>query len=396
MWQYAFVLFPALLASLPAQAGAWTGSVMQEMLVFANDALSLRQHAVYPALALETEYYHEWNGGRQSLTFLPFLRLDRHDRERTHADLRELTWLSAGDGFELRTGVRKVFWGVTESQHLVDVINQTDLVENPDGEDKLGQPMLNMAFIRDWGTFDVFVLPGFRERTFPGIEGRPRLGLPIETDDPIYESAAEERHIDSAVRWSQTLGNWDLGVSHFSGTGREPRLVPEFDTFGRPVLLRPRYDQIEQTGLDLQAALGGWLLKLEAINRSGQGDRFAALTTGFEYTFTGVLESASDVGILAEYLRDTRSGQFFTPFQKDLLIGMRWTPNDEASTQLLAGAIVDLEGAGWTYNVEFSRRVGERWKFGLEARGFNAIPTGDILHTLRNDDSLRLELTVYF
>ena len=47
----------------------------------------------------------------------------------------------------MRLGLRKVYWGVTESQHLVDVINQTEGVENLDGEDKLGQPMLNLALI---------------------------------------------------------------------------------------------------------------------------------------------------------------------------------------------------------------------------------------------------------
>jgi len=54
------------------------------------------------------------------------------------------------------------FWGVTEFQHLVDIINQTDLVENIDTEDKLGQPMINLALINDWGTVDLFIMPYFR------------------------------------------------------------------------------------------------------------------------------------------------------------------------------------------------------------------------------------------
>ena len=36
-----------------------------------------------------------------------------------------------------------------------------DLVENIDTEDKLGQPMLNLAFIQDSGTVDFFVMPYF-------------------------------------------------------------------------------------------------------------------------------------------------------------------------------------------------------------------------------------------
>ena len=72
-----------------------------------------------------------------NLTFTPFFRLDSSDGERTHLDIRELLWQSYGDTWEVRAGLGKVFWGVTESQYLVDVINQTDLVESPDGEDRL-------------------------------------------------------------------------------------------------------------------------------------------------------------------------------------------------------------------------------------------------------------------
>ena len=56
---------------------------------------------------------------------------------------------------KFRVGVGKVFWGVTESQHLVDIINQTDLVENIDTEDKLGQPMLETTWLQNWGATTV-------------------------------------------------------------------------------------------------------------------------------------------------------------------------------------------------------------------------------------------------
>ena len=53
-------------------------------------------------------------------------------------------------------GIDKVFWGVIESRHLVDYINQTDGVEDVDGEDKLGQPMINLGLQRDWGDLIFF------------------------------------------------------------------------------------------------------------------------------------------------------------------------------------------------------------------------------------------------
>ena len=69
----------------------------------------------------------------------------------------------------------------------MDIINQTDQVDQVDGEEKLGQPMINLSLVRDWGIVDLFVLPGFRERTYAGEEGRPRTPLPV-SDDAVYES----------------------------------------------------------------------------------------------------------------------------------------------------------------------------------------------------------------
>src|SRR5690606_38466853 len=137
------------------------------------------------------EVLHDWNGGADYFTFIPFARLDQHDAERTHVDIRELSWIHVSDNWESRVGIRKVFWGVTEGRHLVDIINQTDFVDQIDEEEKLGQPMINLSTVRDWGTLDLYLLPGFRERTFAGQEGRPQIPIPITADRALYESGAE-------------------------------------------------------------------------------------------------------------------------------------------------------------------------------------------------------------
>ncbi len=85
------------------------------------------------------------------------------------------------------------------------MINQTDFVENIDGEQKLGQPMVNFSLILDWATIEFFMLTGFRERTFPGMNGRLRFPVRIDLDNPIYESEQKEKHIDWAARYSQML-----------------------------------------------------------------------------------------------------------------------------------------------------------------------------------------------
>ena len=193
--------------SFSASAGQWSGYLGAEFRYFPQDARDSRQHDENLSLLFEPEFYHEWDKGTQSLAFVPFFRLDQNDSERSHIDIRELTWLKAAESWEIRIGFRKVFWGVTEFQHLVDIINQTDLVENIDTEDKLGQPMINLALINDWGTVDLFVLPYFRERTFPGTEGRLRTQLVVDEGLSKFESSAKEKHVDLAIRYSHYFGD---------------------------------------------------------------------------------------------------------------------------------------------------------------------------------------------
>ncbi len=195
-----------------------TGYVESEIRGFAKKALDGRQSGRASAsLSLEFELFKEWENRDLSFTATPYLRLDASDPGRSHFDLREFYFQKISDAWELRAGVGKVFWGVTESRHLVDIINQTDLVENIDGEEKLGQPMVNLTIPSQWGTFDFYLLPYFRERTFPGPKGRLRSQPAVDAARPIYESSSEQWHTDFALRYANYFGNFDIGLSYFRG-----------------------------------------------------------------------------------------------------------------------------------------------------------------------------------
>ena len=371
-----------------------SGYISVEGRFFVNEATFPEQEKNSGSLAIAPELYHQWESG-SALTFAPYVRLDNTDPERTHFDIRELNYLLLGETWELRLGVGKVFWGTTEFVHLVDIVNQTDFVENIDGEDKLGQPMLHLALVNDWGVIDMFALPYFRERTFPGPEGRPRFGLKVDTDYPVYESDEEERHTDYAFRYSHYVGVLDFGVSYFTGTGREPTLLPGTDSGGQPVLI-PFYELIDQTGVDLQVVAGQWLLKLEAIQRTGQGEDFMALTGGFEYTFTGLGGSAVDLGFIGEWAYDDRGEAATTPNEDDIMAAVRIAFNDPSGSEVLAGMALDTDSSARIISVEASRRFGSSVKASLEAYAFVDLPTGDPLYYLRDDDYVRLEIACYF
>ncbi len=378
-----------LICTSASTGGELSGFISGQSRLFFHDPLFVGQKRDDFSFAFQPEYYHEWESG-SSFTFVPFLRLDSADSRRTHFDIRELNYLWLTDDWELRAGIGKVFWGVTEFVHLVDIINQTDLIENVDEEDKLGQPMVQLSVPRDWGVLDLFVLPYFRERTFPGGKGRLRSGLVVDTDSPIYESAAREHHVDFAARYSHTIGDLDFGIYHFIGTGREPTFLP------RKNKLVPLYEQINQTGLDLQLVAGQWLWKLEGLYRTGQGDAFMACVGGFEYTMVGIAETSMDLGIIGEWAYDQRGRDSTTGFQNDAMAGLRLVFNDAPSTELLVGLIQDMDGSARGVSLEASRRFWANWKLSLEARTFFEVPPSNPFHGLRDDDFLMLELAYYF
>jgi len=398
------ILAAASLLAIATPLGALevSGRVEVEPRAFVHSPEHAPQKHHGLSFAVQPEFYHSFDDDRQSLLFTPFLRLDTADDRRSHFDVRELMYQRVFDDFELRAGIGRVFWGVTESYHLVDVINQTDLVENVDLEDKLGQPLVNLTLSRDWGVLDLFVLPGFRERTYPGREGRLRPEPYVDTNRATYESGAGRDRVDFALRWSNAIGDFDIGVAHFHGTSREPLLhavcaAPPCNPFtGQGYVFAPRYEVVHRTSLDLQATRDATLWKLEMLHESGQGAAYVAWVAGFEYTWFGINESDLDLGLLVEHLFDGRGGNAPHPLENDVFAGMRLAFNDEASTELLAGVVSDAEGDSSALNLEASRRIGDYWKVELEARAWNGVEHDDPMAPLRRDDYVQLTLSRFF
>ena len=386
----------------PAHGAEFSGYIGAQTRNFFEDPLSSEQHNNYLSTVAEPEFFQEWGNGSQNLEVKLFYRKDQYDDQRTHGDIRELSWTGVFTDWEVLAGISKVYWGVAETQHLVDIVNQTDQVENVDGEDKLGQPMLRASTERDWGTLDLFILPGFRERTFPDAEGRPRPNVIIDTDrDAIYDFSAGKDHIDLAARYSHYIGEWEFGIALFSGTGREPTdfrpvgLSPSGETIVVPV-----YSLINQIGVDGQAFFGDWTWKLEAANtevRSGEkkGINSFKIVGGFEYTLVGVADTSMDIGFVVEYhYSDQRITD--TIFDNDLATALRFVLNDAQSTEVLAGFTTDADTQTVGSFVEASRRLGESWTLEAQIRTFHGAKDGRPLFSFRFDDFAQIDLNYHF
>lgn len=384
-----------LLALLPITASGLelAGNVTLEGRYFPEGAQYPGQEEQNASILIQPELYHAVGDG-SSLLLQPFLRLDSSDDQRSHWDIREAIFRYPAEDWDVQVGISKVFWGATEFVHLVDIINQTDSVEEFSGEEKLGQPMLHLTVPQEQGMIEAFLLPWFRERTFPGVGGRLRSEPIIDTDHPLYESAAEQSHLDVALRYSDTFGNADVGLYHFIGTSRDPELILGGDMTS-PVLL-PYYTQIGQTGLDIQMVAGDWLLKGEALYRTGQGRSFAAAVCGFEYTLYGIAGTGADLGLIGEYVFDDRADTSLTVFTNDVIGGFRLALNDAAGTEILAGLMKDIDLSTSLFSLEAERRLSEHFKLHLEALFIVDAAEQDAVFSLEKDSHLTLELQYFF
>ena len=344
---------------------------------------------------LEAEFTSDFDSNHLIGTFLPYGRVASAGGDMNHVDIRELNLLYTRDDWEGIVGISRVFWGVTESGHLVDIINQTDQLEGFDGEDKLGQTMIRISRLFDRNTVDLYVLPGFREREFLPSDQPLALPFPVSDDKPLYGADNDAQHVDFALRLSGYQGIADYGLSWFSGTSRDPEFIVQPSG-----AYQPRYPLIHQAGLDLQLTLDSWLWKLEAIHRAFESDTvtddFTAVIGGTEYTIYGLVDALFDLGLLAEWHGDSREDRTTVPMQNDLFAGLRVSFSDTQSSEFLAGVFSDLDDGSNSIRVEASRRILGDARITLEAQSFVDVDSGNALSYLKDSDFLVLSLQLFF
>ena len=198
---------------------------------------------------------------------------------------------------------------------------------------------------------------------------------------------------DFALRYSNRFGGFDLGLTYFYGTNRDPLL-----SFNRATgKLEPRYQRLRQVGLDLQYTTAAWLWKLEVAHREIGDAEFVAAVGGLEYTFFDGAQSGRDLGVSLEYLHDGRDQTLCpaTPFDDDVFMGARLTWNDVSDSELLAGAIVDVDSQATHLQVEYQRRIGDRNLLEIELRALDE-SSDPLLTPTKDDTSVLVRWTRFF
>ena len=133
-----------------------SGNIRGDYRFYPEDALYPGQEQAYYSAIFNPELYLEWAKGKQLIQFKGFSRLNQHDNDQTHWDIRELYYQKVLKKWEFSFGIKQIYWGFTESNHLANIINQDDFLEGNDIKNKLGQPMfiyptlLSLGFLISW------------------------------------------------------------------------------------------------------------------------------------------------------------------------------------------------------------------------------------------------------
>ncbi len=156
------------------------------------------------------------------------------------------------------------------------------------------------------------------------------------------------------------------------------------------------YEQMQQTGLDVQLTDEDVIWKLEMIDRQINSSNYQAAVAGIESTLVGIMETSTDLGLIVEAMWDSRGQSINSPFQKDLMLGLRFTMNDTQSSEALLGMIYDLDSEAIIYTLEASRRIADSFKAKLQARSYDNTNNDPFLKFIKQDAYLQMDLMWYF
>jgi len=397
MLRPATIAFLLLLTGVSAQAGnlpphtwktgGYVGVVLRDYPKFPSE----NREGDTLALHLAPEWILRQGPYRFILS--PDVRLENAGSGRSRADFNELN-LSARYGKTIvEFGVTRLFWGVTESRHLENIINPPDLAADFSGETTLGIALLRILQPINLGQIEAILIPWDRDPRYPGQHARLRTALPI-LGNVRYPDG---RPTAWAIRVATARGIFDTHLYYFSGLDREAVLTPQFDTTAQPISLQASRWPIRQWGLDVQAPIGSLLLKGEAIQRSGYSRSFIAVVLGGEYTFNSVADSARDLSLMLEYQEDDRPDDApLTAMKSAYYGGIRLALNDPNSSELTIGLSYNPKSQAQLWSGDFSRRIAENVTLEGNLTIFSHVDGDPALSGFARDSRIEMQIKRHF
>lgn len=372
--------------NLPKVTVDWYGYIGGDFRYFTESPLYEGQFNSYFSSVFKPQLFIESKNRKHQLHFMGFVRINQHDKNQTRADLRDFYGKLNLKRIELNAGIKTVSWGKTESNHLVDIINQYDLLEGRSLEHKLGQPMVQLVHTSKWFNLDFITTTYHRELKFPGPRGRLQPGFIFE--EAVYEKTNGKYIPDFGLRITKSSGNFDFGISNFYGTNR----LPNFEFENEKVTLI--YQEINQLGMEFQWITGPIIWKGEYIHLTHKQNTINAFTIGGEYNL--LFNSGPELKWIAEYTYDERGQKQINGINNDLFYGINLSLNDRQTSILFLGGYYDFDFGSVLMQAKAERRFAKNWKIALSYSGISNTEPEDFYHLIRKDSFLEVSILNFF
>ena len=313
---------------------------------------------VNPALKVRTKQFE--------LIFEPFVRYDHFDKYRTHFDLRQFSLIVNHKKWRYTLGINSYTWTRFTGFSLMDIANRIDPYENPLDVAKLGQPATDINYLFNENLHVQFsCLPYLRIEKYPDYSSR-YLFTPVEisNDNINFENHSLKRwYPSSAIRINYTYKKTDFAFQLFHGLNRTPLFT--YNTQQR--VLDQQFVVMNQTGLEIQHTLKGFILKNEFIIRQQEENTTIGIHPGIEYNFSRLFGSRIELQTMVEYLYDKQKKDQGLPFSDHYIGNFRFDFGDLNNTDIFIKLITNRTNYFSFIDFEFNRRIFNKFKLNLHA-----------------------------
>lgn len=389
-----------LIAASALLAGDWKskGETTLESRLFEDDHEAQTQDSglgMFARLELDVKQ-GPWRANLRG-----FGRLDRKDSERDLTAIEEFWAGYRDERWEARLGYQMLNWTATEAFHPADMVNSRNLDSNIENPEKLGELMLSLRRRLGEGGLTFYYMPYLEAPRLPGGESR----LSFLPAGGVYRNAVWVKDRDEladddwadqfGLRFNQTIGDVDFSLHYLDHLDRsQPQVALDFDN---GIQVTPVYFRVVDLGLTYLQVIGPVIFKLEAGHRDfveadavllaqigstgvTQPLDHDQIAFGLEYGLSH--ENGSETTWLLEGMtvtgvnKDERAA--LSPWQRDMLAGVRHAFNDTMSREILVTTIVDLERSHeLLINLSYKQRLSDTWSIQTGARFVDAPQKGD-------------------
>ncbi|MCB0355972.1 MAG: hypothetical protein KDD40_03140 [Bdellovibrionales bacterium] len=388
-----------------------SGEVKLESRFFEDDNKTITedtQLSLFSRLNIKTLHHKRW---REYFRFTA--RADKYDPSRAIFVVEEAYTKYQNGGFEFSLGSQMLNWSATEAFHPADIVNSRNFDSNFENAEKMGEPMVMLAYTGEDAKFSVFYMPMIIKPMLPQYTNRLSLSAGFPVAEPIFvnkdgEIIETEYSPQFGARLEYTFSDADVSLHFIDHIDRTTPFI-----ILTPSTVIPVYLPVQQVGGTFQMVMDSWVFKLEAAQRSykenvnptyGSLDvpDHSVVALGLEYGWSSVRGSDTAIILEGQSLLGTTKEEraLINIFQQDLLLGYRYAFNDVRGQEIFISTIFDLErDAEILYNLSYQRRITSRWKLNtglrvIDAKPKEAIPVG--LERIDGANQVFFEFTRFF